>query len=244
MVLPADLRAAEDQALAALREALAARSNGRWTVEFRFEGLRILPVALRLLASLNEAEPIAELLFTDAGGAALARRDAPELAPWLGSLGDRLRRLEPQESSSVEADDASVEEVPAVLVLVAPAQADYAEVEQVCVAHGGAVVILNGRLEDAAVGIGSVARERRRGFLSTWEAAYALLPRSGSALRRAFPGDWELYRQDADGFRLADRFDSRPDTEAVEEALGGDQQGLNVGAGLGALDRFIEGLRS
>jgi hypothetical protein len=244
MALPADLLTAEEQALTALREALAARSNGRWTVELRFEGLRVLPVALRLLASLSGTDPIAELLFTDAGGAALARRDAPELAPWLGSLGDRLRHLQPQENASGESDPPSEELHPAVLVLVAPAQADYAEVEQVCRAHGGAVVILNGRLEDAAVGIGSVARERRRGFLSTWEAAYALLPRSGSALRRAFPGDWELYRQDPDGFRLAHRFDTRPDTEAVEEALGGDQQGLNVGAGLGALDRFIEGLRS
>lgn len=263
MVLPADLRDAEAQVLTALREALAARPNGRWTVDLRFEGLRLLPVALRLLASLNEAQPVAELLCTDAGGAALARRDAPDLAPWLGSLGDRSRRAAQQGPAAGDeraaderaADDTASTETASteanapttaapVLLLLAPAQAEYAEVEQVCQAHGGAVVILNGRLEDAAVGIGSVARERRRGFLSTWEAAYALFPRSGSALRRSYPGDWELYRQDPDGFRLARRFETRPDAEALEEALSDGQQGLDVGAGLGALDRFIEGLRS
>ena len=35
----------------------------------------------------------------------------------------------------------------------------------------GAVVLLNSRLEDAAVGIGSVARQRRKGFMSTWYGA-------------------------------------------------------------------------
>jgi hypothetical protein len=43
------------------------------------------------------------------------------------------------------------------------------------------VVTLNGRLEDAAVGIGSVARERRRGFGAQWQAAYELRPFADSA---------------------------------------------------------------
>lgn len=103
--------------------------------------------------------------------------------------------------------------------------------------------MLNGRLEDAAVGIGSVARERRRGFVAEWKAAYWLQPLAGSALRRAYPGEWELYRQDADGFRLAARFDQKPDGEAQAEALAG-EGGLGVGANLRSLETFIEGLRS
>jgi hypothetical protein len=39
------------------------------------------------------------------------------------------------------------------------------------------VVLLNGRLEDAAVGVGTVGRERRKGFLGEWQSAYALIPR-------------------------------------------------------------------
>ncbi len=238
MVLPADLRAAEAQALAALGQALGARAAGRWTVELRFEGLRLLPVALRLLEALNRGEPTATLVFTDAGAAALARRDAPEQAERLTSLSDR-RRLQRRAAESEEpSEDAGV------LVLVAPSQAEYSEVEEICLAHRGAVVLLNGRLEDAAIGIGSVARERRRGFLATWESAYALIPRGASALRRSFPDSWELYRQDPDGFRLAGRFETKPDQEEIDQALAAGGQALDVAAGLGALDRFIEGLRN
>jgi hypothetical protein len=230
-VLPADLRRAEGEALEALMEALVDSPSGRWTMELRFEGLKLLPLALRLLAALNPAERPVRLLFPDAGAAALARRDAPDLAPQLGSLGDQLRRQE--QDSDPSAGD--------LLVLAGPAQAEYEEVERLCQAHRGAVVLLNGRLEDAAVGIGSVARERRRGFLSTWRAAYALLPLESGALRFAFPGPWQLYRLDPDGYRPAASFDQKPDTEQQLEALSPDQ-GPDMVAGLRALDRFIGSL--
>jgi hypothetical protein len=103
--------------------------------------------------------------------------------------------------------------------------------------------MLNGSLEDAAVGIGSVARERRRGFLSQWQPAYALQPLDGSALRFAFPGPWELYRQDPDGFRLAATFEQRPDLEMQLAALAG-EDGPGLAGNLRALDAFVEGLRS
>ncbi len=232
-MLPADLRSAEGEALAALKEALADSPSGRWTMELRFEGLKLLPLALRLLAGLNPAERSLRLLFPDAGSAALARRDAPDLAPELGSLGDQLRRQEQDKDSS--ASD--------LLLLVEPAQAEYEEVERLCQGHRGGVVLLNGRLEDAAVGIGSVARERRRGFLATWRPAYALLPLENGALRFACPGPWELYRLDPDGYRLAACFDLKPDAEQLAEALSPDQ-GPDVLAGLQALDRFIGSLRN
>ena len=232
-MLPADLRSAEGEAVLALNEALAQTANGRWTMELRFEGLKLLPLALRVLAALNPAERPMRLLFPDAGAAALARRDAPDLAPQLGSLGEQLRRQE-QEGDPSDGE---------LLVLVEPAQAEYEEVERLCQAHRGAVVLLNGRLEDAAVGIGSVARERRRGFLATWRAAYALLPLENGALRLACPGPWELYRLDADGYRLAASFDLKPDAEQQAEALRS-EQGPDVAEGLRALDRFIGSLNN
>ncbi|EAQ74530.1 MULTISPECIES: DUF1995 family protein [unclassified Synechococcus] len=232
-MLPADLRSAEGEALVALKEALADSPNGRWTMELRFEGLKLLPLALRLLAALKLAERPVRLLFPDAGAAALARRDAPGLAPQLGSLGDQLRRQEQDNDPS--AGD--------LLVLVEPVQAEYEEVERLCQAHRGGVVLLNGRLEDAAVGIGSVARERRRGFLATWRPAYALLPLENGALRFACPGPWELYRLDPDGYRGAASFDLKPDAEQQAEALS-PEQGPDVVAGLQALDRFIGSLRN
>jgi hypothetical protein len=206
-MLPADLRSAEAEALAAVQAALASQTRGLWSVEFRFEGLRILPVALRLLAALTPQRPEARLLFPDAGATALAKRDAPDQAGQLLGLGDLLRLQ--------QADGGSE----GLVLLAAPTPADYEEVESLCAQHRGPLVMINGRLEDAAVGIGTVARERRKGFLAEWQAAYALVPTSEGALRRAFPEPWELYRCDPDGYRSVTTFESRPDREQQLEAL-------------------------
>jgi hypothetical protein len=224
-MLPADLRTAEAQLLSALKAALAAEPTGRWTVELSFEGLRLLPVALRLAAALAERGDTT-LLLPDAGAAALARRDAPDLAAGVASVSDHLRRQGEAGSEGL-------------LLLVAPSQAEYETVEALCGRHRGPVVLLNPALEDAGVGIGSVARSRRRGFLSLWQAAYALLPQADSALRRAFPDPWELYRLDPDGFRAVASFEQKPDGEQQAEALG---QG-GAAAGLRSLGQLIEGLQ-
>ena len=227
-MLPADLRTAEAQLLGGLQAALAAEPAGRWTVELRFVGLRLLPVALRLAASLT-AERETSLLLPDAGAAALARRDAPELAATISSFSDHLRR---QGGAGSEG----------LLLLVAPSQAEYDLVEALCGAHRGAVLLLNPNLEDAAVGIGSVARQRRKGFLSTWQTAYALLPDAESALRRAHPGEWELYRLDPDGYRLVRSFERRPDGESRAEALAG-TGGVGLAGQLRGLNDLLEGLQ-
>ncbi|QPN66364.1 DUF1995 family protein [Synechococcus sp. CBW1006] len=229
-MLPADLRAAESQALEALKAALLADAKGRWTVEWRFEGLRVLPVVLRLAAALQEAGQELRLLFSDAGATALAKRDAPDLAGCIASFSDQIR---------------SQSEAPGneLLLLVGASQADYELVEQVCGGHRGAVVLVNGSLEDAAVGIGSVARERRRGFLAGWQSAYALLPQAEATLRRAYPDPWELYRLDPDGYRLCTTFEQKPDAEQQALALAG-EEGLDLGGQMRVLDQFIEGLRN
>jgi plasmid stability protein len=229
-MLPADLRSAEAEARAALERALKAEPRGRWTVEMRFEGLRMMPVALRLSQRWLEEELEHRLLFPDAGATALARRDAPSLAPLIGSFSDQ-RRLQGEGSSS------------GVLLLVGAGPSDYEEVEGICTHHTGAVVLLNPVLEDGAVGIGSVARERRRGFLAGWEAAYALIPQADSALRRAWPATWQLYRLDPDGYRAVASFERKPDGEQRDQALA-DGAGQSLGATLRSVDRFIEGLQN
>ena len=241
-MLPADLRQAESQALAALLAALPSVERGRWSVDWRFEGLRLLPVALRFCQALVDAGQAPRLVFPDAGACALAKRDAPELAASITDFRGQQRRSGTSGAADGAADDAG-EGRTDLLLAVAPALPDYEEFEQLCGTHRGPVVMLNGRLEDAAVGIGSVARERRRGFVAEWRAAYYLQPLAGSALRRAYPGAWELYRQDAEGFRLAAQFEQKPDAEAQLEALAG-EGGPGMGANLRSLETFIEGLRS
>ncbi|MDA0716603.1 MAG: DUF1995 family protein [Cyanobacteria bacterium] len=230
-MLPPDLRSAEVEALAAIQSALAAGAKGLWSVELRFEGLRLLPLALRLQAGLSSAAASLRLLCADAGATALAKRDAPDLANRIASLHDQMRLQ--------QADGGSE----GVLLLVAPTPADYKEVEQVCALHRGVVMLLNGNLEDAAIGIGSVARERRKGFLAGWQSAYALIPTGDGALRRACPGPWELYRSDPDGYRFVCNFDQKPDMEQRALAMAG-EAGLGFGANLKVMDAFIEGLRN
>ena len=229
-MLPPDLRSAEAETLTAVRSALAAEPRGRWTVEWRFEGLRLLAPALRLAGNLlTETGRGGRLLFADEGAAALARRESEILAPRIASFGDERRR---QGEAGGEG----------LLLLVAPSQAEYDLVEALCGAHRGAVLLLNPNLEDAAVGIGSVARQRRKGFLSTWQTAYALLPDAESALRRAHPGEWELYRLDPDGYRLVRSFERRPDGESRAEALAG-TGGVGLAGQLRGLNDLLEGLQ-
>jgi hypothetical protein len=229
-MLPPDLRSAEAETLTAVRSALAAEPRGRWTVEWRFEGLRLLAPALRLAGDLlTETGRGGRLLFADEGAAALARRESEILAPRIASFGDERRR---QGEAGGEG----------LLLLVAPSQAEYDLVEALCAAHRGAVLLLNPNLEDAAVGIGSVARQRRKGFLSTWQTAYALLPDAESALRRAHPGEWELYRLDPDGYRLVRSFERRPDGESRAEALAG-TGGVGLAGQLRGLNDLLEGLQ-
>jgi len=228
-MLPADLRSAEQEALVALRSALAAEPRGRWTVELRFEGLRLLPVVLRLAQALAAGDLAPRLLFADMGATALARRDGADLAESIASFGDQ-RRL--QAAGPTEG----------LLLLVGASQAEYEQVEALCADHRGAVVLVNPTLEDATVGIGSVARQRRRGFLATWQAAYALIPQVDRALRRAHPDPWELYRLDADGFRAVGTWEQKPDAEQQELGLsGGAAPGM--GANLRSLNALIEGLQ-
>ena len=230
-MLPPDLHSAEAEALAAIQSALAVGAKGLWSVELRFEGLRVLPLALRLQASLSLTSPSLRLLCADAGATALAQRDAPDFANRIASLRNQMRLQ--------QADGGSE----GLLLLVAPTPADYEEVEQVCALHRGTVLLLNGNLEDAAVGIGSVARQRRKGFLAGWQSAYALIPTGDGALRRACPGAWELYRCDADGYRFVCDFEQKPDLEQQALAMAG-EAGLGLGANLKVMDAFIEGLRN
>jgi hypothetical protein len=227
-VLPADLAAAEAQARDALLAALGADVNGRWTVEWRFEGLRLLPLALRLARQLNQAGREPRLLFADAGAAALAKRDGPDLAERCADFNSLLREQGQGDSQGL-------------LLAVTPSPAEYGDFERLCQQHRGAVVTLNGRLEDAAVGIGSVARQRRRGFVAQWQAAYCLQPLPEGVLRRSYPDQWQLYREDADGFRLAEQFERRPDGEQIAEALAGGA-GLGLAGNLRALNELIDGL--
>ena len=225
--LPADLLTAESDLLVAVSAAMSSGKGLRWSATLRFENLRLMPVALRLAQALKQRDGSLRMLWPDAGAAALARRDAPALANAIADFN--------QWSAQPDGD--------ALLMVVGPQPSDYDPFMALCQAHRGPVVMLNGRLEDAAVGIGSVARERRRGFMASWQQAYWVQPLDGGALLRTFPADWHLFRLDPDGYRFLAATTNRPDPEQLSALLAGDDpDGLKQQ--LGSVDRFIEGLRN
>ena len=224
-VLPADLSTAVQQCCDALAGALEESQARLWRADFRFEGLKLLPIVARLDAHLSTQDAAACVVFPDMGAAALARRDLDLPAQRCGTFADVCAGRCGGGAG--------------LFIAVAPTAAEFDAFATFCKAVAAApVVMLNGDLEDAAVGIGSVARERRRSFLSGWRVAYGLYPLDGAALRRAHPGPWELYREDNDGYRAVKGFDERPDAEAIGTALGRDQGT----AGLAGLDGFLQAL--
>ena len=205
MRLPADLNAARNQCITAVTAALDGGIGSRLQVELCFEGLRCGPFAHGLYRALQQRwQPL--LAFPDMGAAALARRDFSLSAAAALSFGDLERGAWPQDTT--------------VCVAVAPTASDFELFETVCTALGNRVVIaLNPRLEDAAVGIGRVARARRAGFLSNWQVVYGLYPMEQCVLARSYPGSWCVFREDADGFRPVASMASRPDRAAIDELL-------------------------
>jgi len=229
VTLPADLVEAEAMTLASLKQALCDRQQRRWTVTWRFEGLRLLNPALRLAQALQAEGHDVVLGWPDAGSAALAQRESPELASHCLALKDLMLSSDPELKGRL-------------LLAIGPQPSDYGLVEQICNDWEGPVVLLNGKLEDAGVGIGSVARGRRKGFLSIWRSAFHLEPLAEGALLQTEQEMWHLFQADPDGYRFLASMPSKPDAEAIAMALNGEDDSL--GRQLGAVDRFIEDLRS
>ena len=227
--LPPDLMAAEHDLVEACLSALSSGDGSRWSASLRFENLRVLPIALRLARALIESGRQVVLLWPDAGAAALARRDAEDLADRVLDFNQWSSRKDPQPD--------------ALVLAVGPQPSEYEDFAEICGSHPGPVLMLNGRLEDAAVGIGSVARERRRGFVASWTACYWLQPVDAGALMRIHPDEWRVFRQDPDGYRLAGTLTTRPDSEALAELLSAEgTQG--IAGQLNTVDRFLDGLRN
>lgn len=208
MDLPGDLSAACRQCTAALEAALADGVT-RLQVDLRFEGLRWPTVAHGLCQALQQREnrEIVVLAFADMGAAALARRDFDRSAAEAVTFADlAIGRCPPNG---------------ALYMAVTPTAPDFTAFEAACTTLGERPVIaLNPRLEDAAVGIGSVARARRRGFLARWRVVYGLYPLEQAALAYSHPGPWRLFREDPDGFRLVASLPHRPDGSAIDQLLG------------------------
>ncbi len=204
--LPLDLLQAETLLVNSIEKIYKTNSSDRILATLKFEGLKLMPIIFRLNNNLRNKKIKSCLLWSDAGGTALAQQQLPDQRMNIYSFSDALK----SDSTCNNYD---------IAVAVSPQHYDYEIFEQLCETLQIKILAVNGRFEDSAVGIGSVGRERRKNFIASWQTGFHLEPITGGALMKAFPDPWMLFRSDTDGYRFVCSFDSRPNSEVIFETL-------------------------
>lgn len=211
--LPKTLDEAVAQAQTATHAAIAA-GYGRLQIELRLPELKPMPPAQQYLSTFADLGSHLKVFFTDAGAAALARRDWGSGPFQICSLDVAGSRQTTPVEELVSPDDRQ-------FVFVAPSAVEVSPVEQVCTAAGDRPVILfNPRLEDVgAVGIGYTARQIRRRFLNTFEPCYYLGPLDGVVLLRCYPSPWQVWLEEGEDYRLIGEELLKPDSERLNQIV-------------------------
>ncbi len=204
--LPKDLVTAETVAYNSLMKAIRGNKSSRLSINIKFEGLRTLPLSLRFVDKLQSDDIQFVLLFPDTGATALAKRDSPQHVDCIFSFNEILKK-------EIQLDQNKL------VILVAPQPFEYNEFQQIVDLCLGTVLMINGKLEDSAVGIGSVARERRKKALLSWENIYWLEPIQRGALMRVFPNEWVIFHCSKDGYRKVKSFEKKPDSTLIFDEL-------------------------
>lgn len=235
--LPNSLDDAIAQAQIATQAAIDAGYT-RLQVEFVFPELKPMPVAEKFLPMFSDLGSGLKIFFTDAGTAALAKRNWGEVPFKIGSLDVQGSRQTTPVEEQVDPDDQ-------VYVFIAPSAVEVSPVEQICNVVGDRpVILLNPRLEDVAiVGIGYAGRQLRQRFLDTIEPCYSLRPLDDqSVLMRCYPSPWQVWYEIDGDYQMITEETEKPDSERLEEifatALGQKpQQNL-----FGGLQQFLRAL--
>lgn len=210
MPLPQDLNEAIAQAQAATQAALEAGLT-RLQIELVFPELKMMPVAQQFLPPFETLEHKLRVYFTDAGAAALARRDWGEKPYAIRGINDLKADIQPEEE---------------LIVFVEPSSVEVQNVEQLCqVAGDRAVILLNPRMEDIAmIGIGYAGRQLRERFLNTFEPCYYVRPLEGAALFRAYPDPWQVWVEKEDTYELVAETPQKPIGEELDRILLGNTE--------------------
>lgn len=224
--LPTTLEDAIAQAKAATQAALDA-GYSRLQVELLFPDLKPMLVAQQFLEMFEGLGDQLKVLFADAGAAALARRDWGPTPFEVRGLSELKAEPQPEDR---------------LFLLVAPSSVEVAEVEKLCGQVGDRpVVLLNPRLDDVGVvGIGYAGRQLRTRFLSTFESCYYLRPLDQAALLRAYPGQWQVWRETDAAYSLITEVPEKPIGEDLDQILAG---GLDPATPQQSAAGFLTGLQ-
>ena len=172
--LPYDLKQVENDLSISLTNFLQENTDSQLqlSINLKFDGLRLNPIILRLSNHLKQYNYDNILLWSDAGASALAKRDMSDISDQIYTY---IEYLEGEDSLNGK-----------MLLAIAPQPYDINIFEEICDKHKSFIIMIYGRLEDPAVGIGSVGRERRKRLVSLWKTIYYLEPLSKGALLKKY----------------------------------------------------------
>jgi len=210
---PTTLDEAIAQSQAATQAALVAGYT-RLQVDIAIPELKPMEPAFKYLPIFEQYGSQLKVFFTDAGAAALARRDWAE-TPY------NIQSIDIQGTRQTTPVDQLVEPEDQAFVFVSPSAVEVGLVEQMANAAGDRpVVLFNPRLEDVSiVGIGFAARKLRERFLNTIEPCYYLKPLEGLAILRLYPSIWQVWAEAPEGYTLVAEETQKPTLERLDEIM-------------------------
>ena len=205
-VLPECLFDAEKLLQQSINQSLISNSHKFSSVNLLFQNLRLNPIIYRLFEYLKNKNLEPYILYGDEGSAALAKRDYPNLVEFIFSY----NKFEKNISSLINQK---------IVIAVSPQPYDFEQFKNICESFEGKIIMFNGKLEDTAVGIGNVGRERRKEFIFSWEKIFWLQPLNKGAILKLYDSKWEFFTLGQDGYTHNNSFDKKPDEETILESI-------------------------
>ncbi|NMF58939.1 DUF1995 family protein [Pseudanabaena yagii] len=227
ITLPNNLEDTTEQAIAATYQAIADGAT-RILVDLRFPELKSMPIAYEFARSFNERYDNAwQAIFSDAGAAALAKREWADLDVSVRGVNEGRRAVREEDKA---------------FLLVEPSSVEVDQVEKlVQLAGDRPFVMLNPRLENSEVGLGLSARRLRDRFLSTFETAYYIKPLELGALWRCYPQTWQVWVNTEEGMQFLSEVEQRPSSDDIDR-LFRQKTGQKTGSFLGRLQELFSAL--
>ncbi len=205
--VPQTLEASVTQAVEATRVAIAS-GKSRLQIELAIPELKAMQVAEQFLREYPDLAETIKVFFSDAGAAALARRDWEGINCTMHGLEELWEPVQPEDQA---------------FVIVASTAVEIKRVEKMCEEAGDRpFILLNPQLQDVAIiGIGAAGRQLRERFINTIEICYYLRPLEQGVLLRSFPAPWQLWweKGEAGQFELLGEKDTRPNNDQLAEMM-------------------------
>jgi len=227
VLLPNNLEDTTEQAIAATYQAIADGAT-RILVDLRFPELKSMPIAYEFARSFNERYGNEwQAIFSDAGAAALAKREWADLDVSVRGVNEGRRAIREEDKA---------------FLLVEPSSVEVDQVEKlVQLAGDRPFVMLNPRLENSEVGLGLAARRLRDRFLSTFETAYYIKPLELGALWCCYPQTWQVWVNTEEGMQFLSEVEQRPSSDDIDR-LFRQKTGQKTGSFLGRLQELFNAL--